>query len=97
MKRLLKIISDVMSDQGTGCEVFLVLNGGNCEPSPRQYYVIVQSMLVPNNTTLQSQKAVSAYLRSKQILPFGFAWQSRYRITILFKTRWSLMLGLQLL
>ena len=27
------------------------------------------------NTSLQSQKAVTAYLKSKQLLPFGFARQ----------------------
>ena len=29
-------------------------------------------MLILGNSALQSQKAVSAYFRSKQILPFGF-------------------------
>ena len=28
------------------------------------------------NTAVQSQKAVSAYFKSKQILPFGFAEQN---------------------
>ena len=35
-----------------------------------------------NNTALQSQKAVSAYMESKQLLPFGFARQ--YTVDILY-------------
>ena len=30
----------------------------------------------PDSSALQSHKAVSAYLLGKQILPFGFAWQT---------------------
>ena len=35
-----------------------------------------------NNTALQSEKAVSAYMESKQLLPFGFARQ--YTVDILY-------------
>ena len=39
---------------------------------------------------MQSQKAVSAYLKSKQILPFGFAWQygsTRCSFALMLETR----------
>ena len=39
--------------------------------------IITQKINVDCHTALQSQKAVSTYFLSKQILPFGFARQYR--------------------
>ena len=37
----------------------------------------VDTMMADMSSALQSQKAVSAYFTSEQILPFGFAEQNR--------------------
>ena len=49
--------------------------------------IISAAQLLADSTALQSDKAVSAYLQSKQILPFGFAWQqhSGANITIFWR------------